>query len=61
MSHGKGRAEIPDGLVQLGGLSEGISRRVAAQTNVAEADIYGVGSFFISWLIPILRSEFVRA
>jgi NADH:ubiquinone oxidoreductase subunit F (NADH-binding) len=46
MSGPNGRSQIPDGLVQLGGLFDGVSRQVAAQTKTAEADVYGVASFF---------------
>ena len=46
MTGGNGRSQVPDGLVQLGGLFDGVSRKIATQTKVPEADIYGVASFF---------------
>ena len=40
------RHEIPDLLQQAGGLTEGTARRIAEETGIPEADIYGVGSFY---------------
>ena len=40
------RAEIPEALLEAGGLKPGASRAVSNQTGIPEADIYGVGSFF---------------
>jgi len=42
----KRRAEVPDRLVELGGLKAGNAREVADATGVSEARVYGVGSFF---------------
>ncbi|TNF24054.1 MAG: NADH-quinone oxidoreductase subunit F, partial [Deltaproteobacteria bacterium] len=36
----------PDRLRAAGGLKPGVARAVAAETGVAEAEVYGVGSFF---------------
>jgi len=43
---GKETASIPDRLRAAGGLSEGLSRELARETGVPEADIYGVGTFY---------------
>lgn len=45
-SKGDRRAEIPARLRQAGGLHEGVAREIAAELGVAEADVWGVGSFF---------------
>jgi len=38
--------ELPDLLREAGGLRPGVARAIARETGVAEADVYGVGSFF---------------
>ena len=40
------RASVPERLHRIGGLSPGNARRVARETGVPEAEVYGVGSFF---------------
>ena len=42
----KKHAKVPELLQETGGLKEGASREVSRETGVAEASVYGVGSFF---------------
>ena len=42
----KSQASVPEKLQEAGGLDEGVARRVARETGVPEATVYGVGSFF---------------
>lgn len=42
----KKQAQVPELLQKTDGLREGASRKVSIETGVAEASIYGVGSFF---------------
>ncbi len=49
------RHEIPDLLYEAGGLTEGTARRIAEETGIPEADIYGVGSFYHMLARPHLK------
>jgi len=40
------RASIPQRLQRAGGLRDGAARAIARETGVAEAEVYGVGSFY---------------
>jgi len=40
------RASVPDLIREAGGLKDGVAHEVARQTGVAEAEVYGVGSFY---------------
>ncbi|MCA9000989.1 MAG: SLBB domain-containing protein [Planctomycetes bacterium] len=40
------RSQVPDQVAQAGGLQPGVSARVAEDLQVAEAHVYGTGSFF---------------
>ena len=40
------RASVPDRIREAGGLSKGVAREVAKATGVAEAEVYGIGSFY---------------
>ena len=40
------RASVPGELERAGGLSPGVARRVARETGVPEAEVYGVASFY---------------
>ena len=40
------RAEIPEALQKAGGLAPGVAREVARELGVAEAEVYGVGTFY---------------
>ena len=42
----KAQSKIPELLQQAGGLKKGISRKISTQTGVAEAKVYGIGSFY---------------
>jgi len=42
----KKRAQVLDRIRELGGLREGVATTVARETGVAEADVYGAGSFY---------------
>ena len=39
-------SEVPELIREAGGLREGVARQVSRETGVAEAHVYGVGSFF---------------
>lgn len=40
------RAQVPERIAEMGGLSEGVASSVASETGVPEATTFGVGSFF---------------
>ncbi len=40
------QSEVPEQIAGKGGLEPGVARKVAAETGVPEAEIFGVGSFF---------------